>query len=136
MKSVFLVEDLQAYHQVVARLFRRLEGFHIVGTAVNGEEALEKAPSLKPDLILIDIRMPVMSGLEAIPRLRSLLPSAGIIVLTVLDEEAYRVVSTDIGADAYVNKSQLINQLPVVMQRVVEQKRNETEPPGRPYRAP
>lgn len=122
MLSILVVDDQPAFRQAMKRLLRRQSGLRLLDTASNGQEAIEKASTLQPDVVLIDLRMPVMSGLKAIPRLRSLLPDAAIIVVTVVDEEAHRIVSADQGADAFVDKTDLMEELPQVIERVVRER--------------
>jgi CheY-like chemotaxis protein len=82
-----------------------------VGTAGNGNEALEKVESLRPQVILIDLAMPGLDGLHTIPRLRSILPDVGIIVLTVFDTNGYRQAALATGGDDFVPKAVLNTDL-------------------------
>jgi DNA-binding NarL/FixJ family response regulator len=77
------VDDNSAVRSLVRRLFELEPDFEISGEAENGRDAVEKAENLKPDLIILDLSMPVMTGLDAAPLLRKLLPNARIILFTV-----------------------------------------------------
>src|SRR5437879_13341393 len=80
---VLLVDDSAIMRSMVRRLFESQPGFEVSGEAENGQEAIEKAANLKPDLIILDLAMPVMTGLDAAPVLRKLLPATLLILFTV-----------------------------------------------------
>src|SRR5207245_9460111 len=83
---VLLVDDHALFRSGVAGLLRGRPDFEVVGEAHNGDEALAKAKELMPDLILMDIYMPGMSGVEATRRSKQVLPSVTIVMLTVSQE--------------------------------------------------
>jgi DNA-binding NarL/FixJ family response regulator len=92
----------------------------IAGTALGGKEALTKAQSLRPQLIVIDLAMTDLHGLEAIPQLRSMLPDAGIIALTFLDSDSYRQAALAAGANEFVSKARLDTDLLPAIWRISE----------------
>jgi DNA-binding NarL/FixJ family response regulator len=77
----------------------------VCGEAVNGEEAIEKALALNPDLVLMDISMPVMNGIEATRQIRQLSPVMKIVIVSLHDDEVVTAQATNAGADAYVLKA-------------------------------
>ncbi len=79
---VLLVDDSAEIRRVVRPLFDSHPKFEVVGEAEHGREAVEKAPKLRPDLIILDLTMPVMNGLEAAPLLIRLLPHVWLILFT------------------------------------------------------
>jgi two-component system, NarL family, response regulator LiaR len=81
-KRVLLVDDNAVVRSFVRQLFELQPNFEILGEAENGRDAVEKAEKLKPDLIILDLIMPVMTGLDAAPLLRQLLPDTRIILFT------------------------------------------------------
>jgi two-component system, NarL family, nitrate/nitrite response regulator NarL len=81
-KRVLLVDDNAAVRRAVRRLFDSHPKFEVIGEAEHGREAVERAPSLLPDLVVLDLSMPVMNGLEAAPLLIKILPNVWIILLT------------------------------------------------------
>ena len=81
-KSVLLVDDSAVMRQALRPLFDSHPKFVVCGEAEHGREAVEKAPSLSPDLIVLDMSMPVMNGLEAAPLLIEILPYVWLILLT------------------------------------------------------
>jgi CheY-like chemotaxis protein len=82
-KRVLLVDDNTGVRSLVRQLFESESDFEISGEAENGREAVEKAENPRPDLITSDLSMPVMTGLDAAPLLRKLLPDTRIILFTV-----------------------------------------------------
>jgi DNA-binding NarL/FixJ family response regulator len=93
--------------------------FQVVGEASDGREALALAASLKPDLILLDLNMPGLGGLEALPILRKTMPSARVLILTMHDDEGYLRQALRNGASGYVLKkaadAELISAVRAVM---------------------
>ncbi len=85
--------------------------FQIVGEAKNAEQAIELAAHLQPDLVLMDISMPGLNGLEAIPRLNEVAPEAKVLILTVHDDEAYFFQALQAGVAGYVLKGSSTDEL-------------------------
>lgn len=115
---VMVVDDHALYREATIRFLEGQGPYVVVGTAADGDEALAKAPALVPDVILVDLSMPVRSGLETIPELRRLLPGAGIVVLSIADDPAYHAAAAAAGADAFVSKPQAADELLPVLGRV------------------
>lgn len=82
LKSVLIVEDHALTRQAVCSLFASQEDFEVCGDAENGQEAVEIAQVLHPDLIVLDLSMPVMNGIEAAQALKQLMPETPIIVFS------------------------------------------------------
>lgn len=103
-KKVLIVDDEPDILEIISYNLIK-EGYEIL-TAKNGMEALEKAASFKPDLIILDIMMPKMNGVEACKILRSKpdYNNTLIIFLTALNDEASQITGLETGADDYVNK--------------------------------
>ncbi len=104
MISVLLVDDNATFRQIAARFLQAFDDVTVVGTAAGGAEALTQAQALRPQVILLDLLMPDVPGLEAIPRLRAALPDVGIIALTLHDADGYRRAALAAGADDFVTK--------------------------------
>jgi two-component system nitrate/nitrite response regulator NarL len=114
-KSILIVDDSAFMRQKLRTAFERISGWE-VGEAENGQDAIEKARELKPDLIVLDLSMPVMNGLEAAPVLRRMLPNAPIIMFTLytgkfLEQGAAsagvtEVISKDAGEEILVSHAQ------------------------------
>jgi DNA-binding NarL/FixJ family response regulator len=102
---VLLVDDHTLFRQSLAYLLRQNPDVELIGEAGNGVEAVSKARELVPDLILMDIRMPEQSGLEATRCIRRELPGVNILVLTVSDEEGDLFEAIKAGAKGYLLKN-------------------------------
>lgn len=102
---VLIVDDHDLARRGTASVFTPETGIEVVGMAANGQEALNLAAELLPDIVLMDISMPIMDGLEATQRLKQIQPNIYVLVLTMLDtEETVRQVMRA-GAEGYVLKS-------------------------------
>jgi YesN/AraC family two-component response regulator len=93
--------------------------FRICGEARNGKEAIEKVVELKPDIILLDINMPVMDGIRAAHEIRVISPKAKIIFLTGYDVPAFRNATEGL-SDAFVSKYQAETELIPILKRLSE----------------
>jgi len=102
--SVLVVDDQQLVRDGIASLLRVQDGISVVGTATNGQEALEQARALRPDVILMDVRMPVMNGVEATIQILREVPSCSILMLTTFDDEEYVRDALRAGARGYLLK--------------------------------
>jgi two-component system nitrate/nitrite response regulator NarL len=109
-KRVLLVDDSAAIVKAVRPLFDSHPSFEVAGEASNGVEAVEQAALLRPDLILLDLSMPVMNGLEAAPLLIKSLPKVWLI-LTAHDGPGILELSQAAGIHAVVPKSKAVTHL-------------------------
>ncbi|MDQ1390184.1 MAG: hypothetical protein QOF56_3638 [Acidobacteriaceae bacterium] len=110
-KRVLLVDDTPVVRSLVRHLIELEPDFEISGEAENGRDALEKAENLKPDLIILDLVMPVMTGLDAAPLLRKLLPNTRIILFTVQEGREVERLAHAAGIHAVVSKNQAVSKL-------------------------
>jgi DNA-binding NarL/FixJ family response regulator len=101
---VLLVDDHTLFRKGIANLLRPDLGFEVVGEASNGQEGLEKARELMPDVILMDISMPNGDGLEATRRIKQVIPYVRIVILTVSDEDQKLFEAIRSGAQGYLLK--------------------------------
>jgi DNA-binding NarL/FixJ family response regulator len=104
MIKVLIVDDQSLVRQGMASLLSVEEDLQIVGQAENGEEAILKANQLTPDVILMDVRMPVADGVIATKTIRQSRPRIKIIVLTTFDDEEYIIKALQAGASGYLLK--------------------------------
>jgi DNA-binding NarL/FixJ family response regulator len=118
--TFMIVDDQQIIREGLAGILSRVEDFVLVGTAENGAEAVRLAPKLNPDLILMDLRMPVLNGVEAIRQIRKLCPKTKFIVLTVYDNDEYIFEGIKVGAKAYLMKDISREELIAVMRSVYQ----------------
>lgn len=101
---LLLVEDHTLIRDGLKKILTLEEKFKIVGEAANGEEAVQLAQELYPDVILMDINMPVMNGIEASRHIKGLIPQAEIIALTIHDDEEYVFELVKAGISGYIMK--------------------------------
>jgi DNA-binding NarL/FixJ family response regulator len=118
--SVLLVDDSPFFRCIAARFLGAYDDVALVGTADGGEGALSQAQALRPQVVLLDLAMPGMSGLEVIPLLRRLLPQVGIVALTLQDTDGYRDAAFAAGADDFVPKSVMNTTLLPAIRRVAQ----------------
>ena len=118
--SVLLVDDNPRFLRIATRFLQEHDDVVVVGAAGGGEEALALAQDLQPDIVVIDLAMPGLSGLETVPRLQAMLPKVGIIALTVLDTNSYRQAALTAGADDFVPKTSLDTDLLPAIRRVAQ----------------
>lgn len=113
MSRVFLCDDESHYRSLVrAVLSSQDKPYEVVGEASDGREAIDLAPALSPDIVLLDVNMPGMGGLEALPRLRELLPDARIFALTTAWAETLEQQFRDAGGDGFIEKPRNAMTLP------------------------
>jgi DNA-binding NarL/FixJ family response regulator len=99
-----VVDDQRLMRDGIASLLEIQAGITVVGIASNGQEALEKALNLLPDVILMDVRMPVMDGVVATRQICQQLPDCRILMLTTFDDDEYIVGALQAGASGYLLK--------------------------------
>ena len=105
------MDDNAMIRKAVRPLFDSHSKFVVCGEAEHGREAVEKAPSLRPDLIVLDLVMPVMNGLEAAPLLIKILPNVWLILLTTHDFPELWQLARSAGIHAVVQKSKAVTHL-------------------------
>lgn len=117
---VLLVDDNEALRRVATDFLQRQHGLTVVGAIGGGEEVLAQAQDLQPQVILVGLDMPGLTGLETISRLWNMLPGVGIIALTLLEGNAYRQAVLAAGADDLVHKAELTTDLLLAILRVTQ----------------
>ncbi|MCK6627853.1 MAG: response regulator transcription factor [Anaerolineae bacterium] len=102
--KVMVVDDQQLMRDGISSLLSIQEGIEVIGTAANGQEAIEQALVLTPDVILMDVRMPVMNGIAATEQIRRQLSTCQVLMLTTFDDEEDIVKALIAGASGYLLK--------------------------------
>ena len=115
---VLVVEDHNVVRQGLVALLNLVEGIQVVGEAADGEEAVTQFRSQRPDVTLIDLRLPKLSGVEVIQQVRAESPQARFVVLTTYDgdEDIYRALKS--GAKAYLLKGMSTEELITTIREV------------------
>ena len=116
--SVFLVDDQTLVRQGIRSLLALAEGIEVVAEASDGRQAVETIPQVKPDVVLMDMRMPVMSGLEALQALGQLGELPPTIILTTFDDDQLVLAGIKAGAKGYMLKDVSLDQLVNAIQAV------------------
>jgi DNA-binding NarL/FixJ family response regulator len=120
---ILLVDDQPLFRRAIATLIGEQPDMVVVGEAENGLDAVEQAHVLDPDLIVMDVEMPVMSGVEAVRLIKDQMPQIKVIMLTVSDSEDFLFDALRNGADGYLLKDLRPEQLYDMLRSVM---RNET----------
>ncbi len=107
--NVLIVDDDRASREGLRELFELRPNIRVVGEAHDGEEAVSLVDTLHPDLVVMDVQMPRMDGLEATKRIKALVPQVRVILLTMYRE--YRAAAERSGADAFLVKGDGIGPL-------------------------
>jgi DNA-binding NarL/FixJ family response regulator len=108
---IILVDDHAMLRQGTAELIRRDPDIEVVGEAEDGQQAVELASRLRPDIVVMDVRMPVLSGIEATRQIRETLPEVQVLVLTAHDDDQYIFSLLHAGASGYLLKSAPVSEL-------------------------
>ena len=137
---VLVVDDAADLRFLISLVLEEEPGWVIVGEAGDGAQAVALAPQLRPHLVLLDAAMPVMDGLETLPQLRSVLPDALLVMLTAFPRGTLEVAALEAGADACLDKMNLVEDLVPSLRELVgarvppgQSRRREAErPPADP----
>lgn len=108
---VVLVDDAADLRLLVGRLLERDGRFTVVGQASDGREGIEVAAEHQPDLCVLDLSMPVMDGLEALPRILEQCPRTKVVVLSGLDARQMEATALRLGASGYLEKGAAFSRL-------------------------
>jgi DNA-binding NarL/FixJ family response regulator len=101
---VLIVDDHELVREGIRHVLTSDGGFDVVGEASTGTDAVRLSADLAPDVVVLDLTMPGMSGLEAAPRIRAAAPDARLLVLSIHDHEEYVLQSVRAGAEGYLRK--------------------------------
>ncbi len=104
LTKILVVDDHDLVRMGIVRMLADIDGYQVVGDAKSGEEAVTKARILKPDVVLMDVKMPGMGGLEATKKLLTVNPAIKIIAVTACDDDLYPTRLMQAGAVGYVTK--------------------------------
>ena len=120
---ILIVDDHDVMRGGLRSLLESRPGWEVCGEAVNSTDAIEKAKTLRPDVVVLDISMPGFSGLEAVPVIRKETPGAEVLILSRYEEREMRLKALEAGARGYVTKSQgLARQLLDAIDGIVKER--------------
>lgn len=117
---LIIAEDHELARYGLSMALEEKQLFDIVGEAENGQQAVEMATAQKPDIILMDVGMPIMDGINATQKIKEVLPETKIVMLTSHKEEEEIIAALSAGADAYCMKDIKIDRLCQVLETVME----------------
>ena len=124
---VLIVDDHTLFRKGLKKLLESMGNIEVIGEAKNGVEAVKQVATINPQVILMDIAMPEMNGLEATRQIHEQFPSIAIIILTMYDDEEFLKQSLEYGAIGYLLKNTSIEELYLALQTAAK---------GEPYFSP
>lgn len=117
---VLIVDDHEIFRRGLRALLEPYPEWEICAEAVDGMDAVEQCRSLKPDIVVLDVSMPRLNGLEAARLIRKENPEARIIIITQHDSAQIRAAATDAGAQAFVTKSAVGSDLVLELRNLIK----------------
>jgi DNA-binding NarL/FixJ family response regulator len=127
---VLICDDVAELRQLLRDLLADDPRMDVVGEAGNGRDCVVLAGQLRPDVVLLDLSMPDMDGLEVIPRLAKVSPDAGIVVFSGFVADRIGELALSLGADRYVEKGTALDMLANAVREVAEVRRNGVDGAG------
>jgi DNA-binding NarL/FixJ family response regulator len=120
-RLVLIVDDNQVVRQALRDLFTREGDFNVCGEAEDGRQGVEKAQMLQPDLIVTDLSMPVMNGLEETRILKKVMPTVPVIIFTAHSDPFLEKEAAAAGVSAVVSKSQAVTVLVAMARSLLDE---------------
>ena len=120
---ILIADDHELMRRGVRSLLEAEAGWKVVGEAADGQELVEKTEKLRPDVVVLDISMPRLNGLEAAHRIKKILPEVKILILSMHDSEQLARSVLDAGARGYIAKSDTARDLVIAIEAL---RRNKT----------
>ncbi|WP_411834823.1 response regulator transcription factor [Pseudoxanthomonas mexicana] len=120
--TVLLVDDHEGFINAAVRHLRKLEWLDIVGRASNGLEAIERSEALRPDVVLMDLAMPEMGGLQATRLIKTQDAPPFVVIASHFDDAEHREHASRAGADEFVSKLSYIQEVLPILERFKEAK--------------
>ena len=125
-KQILIADDSGSVRRVLKMFLQNRKGIKVCGEAVNGFEAVEKARTLRPDLVLLDLAMPEMNGAEAASVLKKMMPNMPIIVFTMFSDNIGRSLASALGVDMALSKPEGLRALVEAIESLL----GPRQPPG------
>lgn len=119
MYNIFVIEDQLVIRSAYQKIIDREPDLVICGEAASGEEALDLLEYLEPDIILLDLSMPGLSGTVLLRMLRGLYPTLPILVISGQDERIYQGLTLEAGANGYIDKLNVVPSLVETIRQII-----------------
>lgn len=118
MASILIVDDSRTSRKILKGILES-EGYEVVGEATNGQEGYERYVELKPDVVTMDITMPVLDGIEALKKIKGEYPDAKVVMVTAAGQKTKMVEAVQNGANEFVSKPFEPDQLKKIIDKVI-----------------
>lgn len=118
MTRILIVDDSRTSRKILKGILEG-EGYEVIGEATNGQEGYERYVELKPDLVTMDITMPVLDGIEALKKIKGEFPDAKVVMVTAAGQKTKMVEAVQSGADEFVSKPFEPEQLKETIDKVI-----------------
>lgn len=118
MASILIVDDSRTSRKILKGILES-EGYEVVGEATNGQEGYDRYVELKPDVVTMDITMPVLDGIEALKKIKGEYPDAKVVMVTAAGQKTKMVEAVQNGANEFVSKPFESEQLKKIIDKVV-----------------
>lgn len=118
MIKVLLADDHAIMRDGLKEILTTVDGFELIGEAANGNEVMQTLHHMKPDLLMMDMNMPGISGISLIERVKNLYPKLPVLVLTMLDDEQIALRALKSGANGYITKDRPAAELVTALRKV------------------
>jgi len=114
---VLIVDDALDFRESTMEFLSRDERAQVIGCAADGREGLRMALELVPDLIVMDVAMPFMTGFQATVAIKQAHPGVKVLLTSLYDEPAYHAEAANVGADQFIGKQALADAIPELLER-------------------
>ncbi len=115
--KILVADDHTAFRRSLSEFLRSQAGIKVVSEAANGKEAVEQAARLQPDLVLMDVSMPTMSGYDATRIIKDRHPGTRVVILSSHSGEVYRSAARESNADGFIEKNAMKSALSVLLEQ-------------------
>lgn len=121
--SILIADDHSMIREGLKQLLELEQNFNVIGFADNGRKAIDKINELHPDILLLDVNMPVLGGIETLAEIRKNNINVKVIMLTIHNEREYLIKAVELGCDGYILKESDSDELKSAIYNVYEGKR-------------